>query len=420
MSRRSVAIRAAGVVLVASLLLASGYLGFRWVNRPTTVTALFASAAAIYPGDAVRVAGVRVGTVTAITPRADNVAFTLRVEHGVSVPADAKAVVVAQNLVSARYVQLTPAYLDAGPVLQDGATIPVERTAVPVEWDEVKTQLNRLATELGPQSDSNTGSAGRFLDSAANAMAGNGDKLRQTLAQLSGVARVLAEGGGDIVDVLKQLQVFVEALRDSGQQIVQFEGNLATLSSVLDGSRTDLDAALTNLVTALDDVHRFVAGTRDKTTEQVQRLANVTQTLVDQKKDVEQLLHIFPNSLVNFYNIYDPISGTEAGTFALNNFSNPIQFMCSALAATQPANPTDGVKKCAEYLGPLLRVFNPAALVNFNYLPVGINPFLAPVPRPDQMIYSEPGLIPGVVGPDGPPPPPTVDNILLPAERPTP
>ena len=36
--------------------------------------------------------------------------MTLHVDRGIPVPADAKAVIVAQNLVSARYVQLAPAY----------------------------------------------------------------------------------------------------------------------------------------------------------------------------------------------------------------------------------------------------------------------------------------------------------------------
>ena len=34
----------------------------------------------------------------------------LKVDRGVPIPADAKAVIVTQNLVAARYVQLTPAY----------------------------------------------------------------------------------------------------------------------------------------------------------------------------------------------------------------------------------------------------------------------------------------------------------------------
>ena len=113
----------------------------------------------------------------------------MNVDRDVLIPADAKAVIVAQNLVSARYVQLAPGY-ETGPPMRDGALIPVERTAVPVEWDEVKDQLMRLAMDLGPKSDVSGTAVGRFIDSAANALNGNGDKLRQTLAQLSGLGRI--------------------------------------------------------------------------------------------------------------------------------------------------------------------------------------------------------------------------------------
>ena len=58
-------------------------------------------------------------------------------------PADAKAIIVANNLVGTRFVQLTPAYKTSGPKMADNAVIGLERTAVPVEWDEVKTQLMR-------------------------------------------------------------------------------------------------------------------------------------------------------------------------------------------------------------------------------------------------------------------------------------
>ena len=90
--------------------------------------------------------------------------MTLSIDRGVSVPAEAHAVIVPQNLISARYVQLTPAYVDSGPVLRDGAVIPVERTAVPLEWDEVKEQLMRLVTDLGPEDDLSGSAIGRLID----------------------------------------------------------------------------------------------------------------------------------------------------------------------------------------------------------------------------------------------------------------
>ena len=232
---------------------------------PTTITAYFPTATAIYPGDDVRVSGMQVGTIASIQPQGTQAKIVMHVDRNVSIPADAKAVIVAQNLVAARYVQLTPAYRSSGPTMRDGAVIPIQRTAVPLEWDQVKDQLMKLATELGPNSKVSTPSVSRFIDSAADALGdGNGEKLRQTLAQLSGVARILADGSGNIVDIIKNLQTFVTALRDSNVQIVQFDNRLATLTSVLDDNKSELDAALTDLSGAVGEVQRFIEGSRER------------------------------------------------------------------------------------------------------------------------------------------------------------
>jgi phospholipid/cholesterol/gamma-HCH transport system substrate-binding protein len=424
------------------------------VLRPKAIAAYFTTATAIYPGDEVRIAGVKVGTIESIQPVGTQAKMTLHVDRGVRVPADAKAVIVAQNLVSARYVQLTPAY-ESGPAMNDGAVIPIERTAVPVEWNEVKEQLMRLATELGPDNGISTGSVGRFIDSAAAALGGNGDKLRQTLAQLSGVGRILADGSGNIVDTISNLQIFVTALRDSNEQIVQFQDRFATLTSVVDDSRSDLDAALKNLSDVVGETTRFIEGTRDKTAEQIQRLANVTQNLADHRLDLENVLHIAPHSIANAVNMFDPRTGAASGVFVLSNMQNPVWFICGMIGALENVTSPETGKLCAQYLGPGLR------LANFNLLPFPVNPFLTSNPPPHMLRYSEPSLIPGASGPTpgppdippavsaytgmgdvlpppgygpppGPPPgplppaavappgPPTLRDMLLPAEKPPP
>ncbi|MBB3753834.1 virulence factor Mce-like protein [Mycolicibacterium sp. BK634] len=409
---RPLARRLCAGVLIGVIVCAAAMLGYNRLNRPTTITAVFTSAPSIYIGDDVRVAGVKAGTISAIQPEGTTVRLTFRVDKDVPIPANAQAIIVAENLIAARYVQLSPPYETTGPTMRDGDVIPLDRTAVPVEWDEVKDQLDRLAVALGPTNGAPTGSLGRFFDSAAAAMDGNGDKLRQTLKELSGVARILGEGSGNIVDILKNLQRFVTALRDSNQEIVQFEDRLATLSSVLDGNRSDLDGALSTLSVAVGDVQRFVAATRDRTSEQVVRLADVTQNLADNKGEVEELLHIFPNVLANGYNIYDPLTGGGGGTFVFSGFSNLPQLLCGALVTNTNNNPTETAKKCAEYLGPLMRLFN------FNTLPIAWNPFLKPSVPPDRLIYTEPGLIPGApAAPESQRPAPQgLPDMLLPAE----
>ena len=431
MTTRSRVASATAVLLVA-LLVCAVALVVRNSLRPNRITAYFTSANGIYPGDEIRVSGVTAGTVSAIEPMPSQVKLILDIDRDVPIPADAKAVIVSQNLVAARYVQLTPAYhkSQGGPTLHDGAVIPIDRTAVPVEWDEVVSQLTRLATDLGPANDVSSTAVGHFIDSAANAMDGNGDKLRRTLAQLSGVGRILANGSGNIVDTIKNLQKFVTALRDSKQQIIQFQNRLATLSTVIDDSRSDLDAALSDLSVAIVEVQRFIAGTRDKTAEQLARVTNVTQTLVDHRMDVENILHGAPTAFSNGYSIYHPNVPGAIGSFIINNFSNPVQAICTAMGAVENVTAGETGKLCSEYAGPALRT------LNFNLLPIPMNPVLQRSATPDKIIYAEPRLAPGGEGPAPSPPetPPvvsaytglgdpgakTLPEMMLPAERPGP
>jgi virulence factor Mce-like protein len=420
----------AAVVLVALLAAAAIFVARQVFFKPKTIIAYFETATAIYQGDDVRVSGVKVGSIDKIEPQGTQAKVTLHIDRDVPIPADAIAVIVAQNLVAARYIQLTPAYTGGGgPTMKDGAVIPCDpdphgglcrsgRTATPVEWDQVKEQLKRLATELGPKGlDPNSKTAvARFIDSAAKALNGNGDKLRQTLAELSGVGRTLTNGSGNIGDIIQNLQIFVSALRDSDQQLVQFNNRLATLTSVLNDNRSDLDAALSDLSVAVGELQRFVHETRDPTSEQIRSLADVTQNIVDHKLDLENILHIAPTSFANFYNIYNPDTGSQVGAPVLNPLvQNPVWFYCGMYGAIENATGAETTKLCEQYLGPALR------LLNANNVPLPLNPFLMPAYSPDRVIYSEERLAPGGIGPRPVPPeePPSISAYTgLPGDYP--
>lgn len=412
---------ALAVLLVVLVVVGAGVMIRNTFFRPTTITAYFRTATAIYPGDDVRVSGMKVGTIESIEPGGTQARMVMHIDHGISIPSDARAVIVAQNLVAARYVQLTPAYRNAGATMKDGAVIPVDRTATPVEWDEIKDQLMKLATDFGPNSRASTPAVSRFIDAAADALGGNGDKLRQTLAQLSALGRTFANGSGNFIDIIKNLQTFIGALRDSNIQLVQFNNRLATLTSVLDDNKPTLDAALTDLSTAVVEVQRFIAGTRDQTAEQITRLADLTQILVDNKMALQNVLHVAPNAIANGYNDYDPDVGNVRGGVGLQNFSNPTFAYCSQIGAIENVTAVETGKLCGLYLSPALKVFNPLMLFNFNYLPIPVNPILAPAFDPQNVVYTEDRLKPGGIGPRPAPPelPPAVSAFSgLPGDTP--
>jgi virulence factor Mce-like protein len=109
MIRRNTLKAVVAVVLVGLMIAGAAVLVRNMFFGQKTITAYFTTATAIYPNDEVRVSGVKVGNIKSIQPQGTQAKMTLKVDHDVPIPADAKAVIVASNLVSARYVQRAPA-----------------------------------------------------------------------------------------------------------------------------------------------------------------------------------------------------------------------------------------------------------------------------------------------------------------------
>jgi hypothetical protein len=177
-----------------------------------------------------------------------------------------------------------------------------------------------------------------------------------------------------------------------------------------------LDAALSDLSVAVGDVQRFIAGSRDQTSEQIRGLASVTQNLVDHQMDIKNILHLAPTSFANFYNIYNPDSGSQVGAPVLNPLvQNPVWIYCGMMGAVENLTGPETTKLCQQYLGPALR------LLNANNIPLPLNPFLMPAYSPDRVVYSEPRLAPGGEGPKPVPPeePPAISAYTgLPGDYP--
>jgi phospholipid/cholesterol/gamma-HCH transport system substrate-binding protein len=351
------------------------------------VVGYFTSAVGLYPGDQVRILGVPVGTIDSIEPRPSDVKITMSVSSDVKLPKDAKAVIMSPNLVSARFIQLTPTY-SGGAVLPDGGSIDLARTAVPVEWDEVKEALTQLAVQLGPATGSMQGPLGAAINQAADTFDGKGESFHNALQELSQVAGRLGDSRGDIFGTVKNLQVLVNALSASNEQIVQFAGNVASVSQVLADSSRHLDGTLGTLNKALTDIRGFLHENNSTLVDTVNQLNDFAKTLSDQSDNIEQVLHVAGPGIANFYNIYDPAQGTLNGLLSIPEFANPVQFICGGSFETAggPRAPDyyRRAELCRERLGPVLR------RLAVNYPPIMFHPLNTITAYKGQIIYDTP------------------------------
>ncbi len=373
-----------GVTVALAVALIGG-LYLVWPGREGhQVVGYFTSAVGLYPGDDVRVVGVPVGRIESIEPQAEAVKVTMSVRSGVKVPADARAIIMAPNLVDARFIQLTPAYT-GGPAMADGASIGPDHTGVPVEWDEVKKELAGLSSQLGPQQGRLQGPLSAFVNQAADTFDGNGDSFRQALRELALTAGRLGDSRTDLFGTIKNLQALINALSNSNEQIVQFSGHLASVSQVMADSSANLEATLGTLNQALSDVRGFLHDNNSVLIGQVDKLADFTKILSDEHDNIEQILRVAPHGVANFYNIYEPAQGTLAGLLSLPNFANLGQFICGG-SFDVGASPAyyKRAEICRERMAPVLR------RLSVNFPPVLFHPINTITAYKGQIIYDTP------------------------------
>src|SRR4029077_19695616 len=100
------------------------------------------------------------------------------------------------------------------------------------------------------------------------------------------------------------------------------------------------------------------------------KLAGVTQALTDSLDDVKQFLHVAPNSLQNYINLYQPAQGGASAILAVNNFADPITFICGAVRAASRLGAQQSAKLCAKSLAPIVKTRQ------WNFPPIGQNLFI--------------------------------------------
>lgn len=311
---------AACVVLA---LIASGAMW--WVFRDVgakRITAYFNETVGVYPGSDLRVLGVKVGTVDTVTPQGTQVRVTMTLDHDVTVPANVDAVVVSPSVVSDRYIQLSPVY-NGGPRLVDDAVIPVDRTATPVELDQLYHSLDQLTTALGPSGANAKGSLSDLLNTGAANLGGNGQALGAMIQQFGAATRTLSGSSANLFGTIDNLQQFTNMLKDNDGQVRDAENQLASVSGFLAADRQDLAGALNELATALQQVQGFIQSNRARIRSNVDKLASLTQILVNQRASLAESLDVFPLAATNLLNAYDPSKGTLDGRADLNEFSSP-------------------------------------------------------------------------------------------------
>lgn len=235
----------------------------------------FTDAAGLQIGDDVRIAGVRVGSVTGIKiVREKNVAGQLvsmaRVGFTViksqPLPTTTEAILRYRNLVGQRYVDITQGAGPTNAVLKNGQVIPPTQTQPALDLTTLFAgfqplfqgldagQINNLSTEIISALQGEGGSIQLLMSTLGdltNSIANKDQVIGEVVNNLGAVLATVASRDTELSNLILQLQRFVSGLAGDRTQIGNSIDGINSLATSTAGLLTQVRAPLAKDITDL-------------------------------------------------------------------------------------------------------------------------------------------------------------------------
>lgn len=311
MTRKRVVI----AVVVAVALIAAGVTGAKLVlpkmDDTKAMCAEFTDAVGLYPGNKVQLLGIEVGGVTAVTNKPDFVQVDFTVPKDLDLPADVGAVTYSQSIVTDRHVELTKPY-SGGPKFTGSQCIKLESTKTPLGISETFAAADNLVDTLldtPPGTDPSKSPGAQAINDTlrvvSRSLEGTGTELNQTLRDL-----VTIIGDPNLADA------HTRELVDNGElltsTLLQNWGNVATALVTLPGSLAMIEGLADGFGSALHDLAHALPILVDALNRFAPRVYhNITDKLIPWVRDI---LNAYTPNIVGTINSWPQFTNWLADT----------------------------------------------------------------------------------------------------------
>jgi phospholipid/cholesterol/gamma-HCH transport system substrate-binding protein len=379
---------AAGLVVVVVAAITVYYVFFH--EDTYRISARFTATPGLYPGNGVDILGVPTGTIVSVTPKSGYVNVVLSLPTDVKIPLNAKAVMMAPNPVSDRFVELTPAYTK-GPAMSPGTVIGVEDTVVPLELDSIYSSIDDLSKELGPGGANAHGELSDVLHAFAQLANGNGRDVHTTIERIAAALPALTAHPDDLKNLITGLDQLTSKLAAHDATINALYDDLSTATGQLADERETIGAAISNLQQGLAEVVVFLRTNRTHLGSSLKNLNTTIATVMSEQKALIETFDTAPLGFQNFNRAIDPNAPCVSADGAPNN--------CNALWARLDFT-SDAAALVNRYCGTVPDSLLPIILDNAG---------LADATATHTACGAEVGLLQGRTGPAGSPKTPDFD-----------
>jgi phospholipid/cholesterol/gamma-HCH transport system substrate-binding protein len=277
--RNPVPIGLIGLLVLGALLLAA----FRIDDLPLpgrggTFHADLSEAGGLKVGDAVQVAGVKVGKVTAIGLDGGHVTVAFTADRSARLGRDTGAAVKTQTLLGTKYLALTP----AGPGRLDGDTaIPLSRTVASYDVIDAFSDLTTTTEQIDvPQLSAS-------LDVLAHEFKDSPAQVKASLDGLTRLSRTISSRDAELRELLAHARAVSGTVADHNAQVAALVRDGDLLLAELQRRREAIHTLFTSTAALAEQVTGLVRDNRAQLAPALAQLRTVLATLQRHEEDLD-------------------------------------------------------------------------------------------------------------------------------------
>ncbi len=278
-------------VVLALILLAFNADKLPIIGGGTTYYADFTEAGGLKVDDEVRIAGVRVGKVDAVSLDGGHVKVAFRIQDHADFGTETRAAIKVKTLLGAMYLSLEPA--GAGQ-LKAGSEIPTDRTTSPYDVVQAFSGLARTTQRI------DTGRLARSLTTLADLTRNTPQSFRRALAGVSALSANLAARDEQIGTLLQNLRSVSGTLHARDHDIVGLMRDSAVLFQALDHRRQAIHDLLRSTSQLSVQLTALVTQSRADLKPALTHLADVVDVLDKDSDQIDQSIRL----MAPFYRVF--------------------------------------------------------------------------------------------------------------------
>jgi virulence factor Mce-like protein len=262
-----------------------------FINSGTTYHAAFKEAAGLKSGEEVRIAGVKVGTVTGLSLQGDHVKVDFRVDNGVRIGDLSRVSIKIKTLLGSHYLGVDP----AGPGKQNPhRLIPTSRTTTPFEVVPAISQLSQKIDQI------DTAELAKSFDTLSDTFKNSPEEIKASLRGLRRLSQTISSRDDELHQLLGRSKDVTQILADRNQQFVALLRDGSQLLQAVSARRQVIHQLLVNTISVSEQINAFIDENQAQLKPMLANLQRVNQVLLRNQTNLDNTIKMLAPYAVQF------------------------------------------------------------------------------------------------------------------------